>query len=143
MHLVSHHNGLHAVLRCSPSAMARRWTPRGPRIPASFTLGVAGRGRDRGRLRRPRTPSGCAGRGLGLRITDAASELTPFSGTYLFTDPVDGAHVFTSYETGRRYRVTVLARRAAPSRAARPSAPPTRSVVLGSDGAGWEAAVER
>ena len=49
------------------------------------------------------------GVGMALRLVDAADGLTPFTGTYLFTDPVDGSAVFTSYETGRRYRVTSLA----------------------------------
>jgi hypothetical protein len=48
------------------------------------------------------------GNGLGMRVAAAADTLTPFSGTYLYRDPVDGSHVFTSYETGRRYRITVL-----------------------------------
>ena len=46
---------------------------------------------------------------LGLHIAAAVPQLTPFSGTYLYRDPVDGSYVYTSYETGRRYRITVLA----------------------------------
>ena len=49
------------------------------------------------------------GRGLGMRFTEAADELTPFTGMYLFADPIDGSPVYTSYETGRRYRITVIA----------------------------------
>ena len=48
------------------------------------------------------------GRGLALRLTDAATELTPFTGTFLYEDLAVQALCFTSYETGQRYRVTVL-----------------------------------
>ena len=50
------------------------------------------------------------GAGLGLRIGAVAPALTPFSGTYLFRDPRDQAPVFTSYETGHRYRDTAMAK---------------------------------
>ena len=70
-------------------------------------------GRDRPRLRvaghRTRARHG-AGACASPRRPRA---LTPFSGTYFYRDPVDGSHVFTSYETGRRYRVTVLSGTAA------------------------------
>jgi glycogen debranching enzyme len=48
------------------------------------------------------------GNGLSLRIEDASGSLTPFTGTYLFTEPATASAVFTSYETGRRYRVTPI-----------------------------------
>ncbi len=51
------------------------------------------------------------GSGLGLRVSAVAPELTPFAGTYAFADP-GGWVVFTSYETGFRYLVTVLRGRA-------------------------------
>jgi hypothetical protein len=102
LHLVSHQTGLHPVLRLTPSHA-------GAAVIATPTLltwdHAAGRvdlayeSTDTIRLR---------GDGLGLRIAAAATTLTPFSGTYLYRDPVDGSHVFTSYETGRRYRVRVL-----------------------------------
>jgi glycogen debranching enzyme len=44
-----------------------------------------------------------------LRIADATAVLTPFTGTYFFADPIDGSAVFTSYGTGRRYRITSIA----------------------------------
>ncbi|GAA1447864.1 amylo-alpha-1,6-glucosidase [Leifsonia poae] len=47
------------------------------------------------------------GTGLGMRFV-ASSELTPFTGGYLFIDPFDGSTVLTSYESGRRYRLTVV-----------------------------------
>ena len=80
----------------------------GRRTPATFTWRAGRRHRCRP-CSTARGPCGCAGTGLALRLADAAGGLTPFTGTYLFTDPVDGSAVFTSYETGRRYRVTSLA----------------------------------
>ncbi|MDG4818758.1 trehalase family glycosidase [Micromonospora sp. WMMD956] len=102
LHLVSHQTGLHAVLRLTPAGSDATvvatptlltWRDGAGRIEAVYA------GPDTLRLR---------GRRLGLRIAAAAATLTPFSGTYLYLDPLDGSHVFTSYETGRRYRVTVL-----------------------------------
>src|SRR5690606_37295606 len=80
------------------------------------------------------------GSGIGLRLSDPAASLTPFTGTYLFTDPIDGAAVFTSYETGRRYRVTVLAGAHSVS-GSEVLGRADRSVLLGGDGAGWEAEI--
>jgi glycogen debranching enzyme len=108
LHLVSHQNGMHAVLRLVPldAATGERaetvvqatpsllsWTGADGRIDLAYES--------------PDTVR-VHGRGLGLRITAAAKALTPFSGTYFYRDPVDDAHTFTSYETGRRYRITVL-----------------------------------
>jgi hypothetical protein len=101
LHLVSHQSGLHAVLRLTPSGEGAvvvatpallTWQHEAGRIELAYE------NPDTVRVR---------GDGLGLRIAAAAPPLTPFSGTYLYRDPVDGSHVFTSYETGRRYRVTV------------------------------------
>lgn len=103
LHLVSHQTGLHPVLRLAPEVPGATvvatpallsWRTGPGRIDAVYD------GPDTLRIR---------GRRLGLRVAAAATTLTPFSGTYLYLDPVDGAHVFTSYETGRRYRITVLA----------------------------------
>ena len=107
LHLVTHQTGMHAVLRlvperdgvrvpvefaASPSVLA--WTEDGiPLAEAVFE------GLDTLRLR---------GVGVELRMADAAEVLTPFTGTYLFEDPIDGAAVFTSYESGRRYRISSL-----------------------------------
>ena len=102
LHLVSHQTGMHAVLRFEPSvptsietcAELLRWKGEdGALIEATFET------TDTVRIR---------GRGAGLRIADATAVLTPFSGTYFFEDPVDGSAIFTSYGTGRRYRVTRL-----------------------------------
>ncbi len=107
VHLVSHQTGLHPILELVPlhdgapvealvtaTEAALRWSARGGTIEAAFEAP------DVLRLR---------GSGLGMRLGVVPRTLTPFTGTYLFADPVDGAIVLTSYESGRRYRITVLA----------------------------------
>ncbi|MGN6204785.1 amylo-alpha-1,6-glucosidase [Humibacter sp.] len=107
IHLVSHTTGMHAVLRLVPTAASAqadattittpsvlRWESPAGAVEAVFETTDVIRFR---------------GRGLGMRFTEAADELTPFSGMYLFADPIDGSPVYTSYETGRRYRITVIA----------------------------------
>ena len=133
LHLVSHQQGMHPVLSLQRRDQRRvRADARTEAVPSHLTwLAESGQieavfaSADTLRLR---------GTGLHLRIDAAASALTPFSGTYLYHDPVDGSYVFTSYETGRRYRITVLAGvaavtgdqawepRSARSRSARPMA---------------------
>jgi hypothetical protein len=81
------------------------------------------------------------GTGLGLRLEDAAATLTPFSGTYLYLDAATGDHVFTSYETGLRYRVTVLSGHCEVDGAGALGTAP-RALTLGGDGGPWEVAVE-
>lgn len=138
VHLVSHRNGFHGVLALRPEregapvdttwsadAATFRWLSEEGSVEAAFA------GPDAIRLR---------GSGFGLRVTDAVSELTPFSGAFLFTDPSDGALVFTSYETGCRYRVSVLSG-AWSAEGCESLGAAARSVVLGSDGASWEAEV--
>ena len=101
LHLVSHQTGLHPVLGFRPDAPTEliatasvlSWVSPTGRIDAIFET------TDTIRMR---------GRGLALTIADAAEVLTPFTGAFLFRDPTDGTAVFTSYETGRRYRITVL-----------------------------------
>ncbi|MET7726129.1 amylo-alpha-1,6-glucosidase [Streptomyces mirabilis] len=108
LHLVSHQNGMHAVLCFVPvdATTGERVETRVTATPSQLSwthesghIDLAYESPDTVRLR---------GRKAGLRITAAAQTLTPFTGTYFYRDPVDGAHVFTSYETGRRYRITVL-----------------------------------
>ena len=107
LHLVSHQSGLHAVLRFVPTCAAGTavvticaspallaWTGDDGRIELAYESA------DTIRLR---------GHGLGLAIRAAHPTLSPGDGTYLYRDPVDGAHVFTNYNTGRRYRITVVA----------------------------------
>jgi glycogen debranching enzyme len=106
IHLVSHQNGLHGVLALVPrhegervqaelsaSPSVLRWRHGHGRIEATFD------GTQAVRMR---------GTGLGVRLADAAGGLTPFTGSYLFQEPGTPSAVFTSYETGCRYRVTPL-----------------------------------
>jgi len=143
LHLVSHQNGMHGVLRfvpvdtttgdrvetgvaATPSLLS--WTHEDGRIDLAYEAP------DTVRLR---------GDGPGLRITAAAQALTPFTGTYFFRDPVDGAYVFTSYETGRRYRVTVLAGVVGEASGGQVLGSADRGLTITADADGtWEAAVE-
>ncbi|MFC4469427.1 amylo-alpha-1,6-glucosidase [Streptomyces xiangluensis] len=143
LHLVSHQNGMHAVLRFVPldtttgdRAETRvetrpsllEWVHDGGRI------GLAYASPDTVRLR---------GEGLGLRITAAAETLTPFTGAYFYRDPVDGAHVFTSYETGRRYRITVLSGAVTEVAGSQALGGGDRGITITADVGGvWEAAIE-
>lgn len=139
LHLVSHRNGMHPILRfetrsaggsvetavtASPTRL--RWTHQNGSVELVYET------TDTIRLR---------GSGLGLRIAAAAPELTPFSGTYLFRDPRDESYVFTSYETGRRYRVTLLSHGAHSAAGAELLGAHDRHLDL-SDSAPWEVAVE-
>jgi glycogen debranching enzyme len=137
IHLVSHQTGMHAVLslvplaggtraettlECDPERL--RWTAGDAQIVAIFERP------DAVRLR---------GTGLGMRIADAAAVLTPFTGTYFFQDPVDSSAIFTSYETGRRYRVTCL-EGSMRCEGAEALGAGDRAVVLG--GEPWEVVIE-
>jgi glycogen debranching enzyme len=107
IHLVSHVTGMHPVLRLAPSRAGTRVQSRmsadpsvlswdcldGTGIQAAFESTTAVRIR---------------GAGVELTIEDAANGLTPFTGTYFLRDPLDGAYLFTSYETGRRYRISLI-----------------------------------
>ncbi|MFM9615119.1 glycogen debranching protein [Streptomyces sp. V2] len=139
LHLVSHQNGMHGVLRLVPldPATGARAETRIEATPALLSwAGTAGRvdlayeTPDTLRLR---------GTGLGLGVLAAAPTLTPFSGTYFFPDPATGAHVFTSYETGRRYRVTVLSGTLADAMGAQALGGAERGVAVSGE---WEIAVE-
>ncbi|MFI7503961.1 amylo-alpha-1,6-glucosidase [Streptomyces sp. NPDC049687] len=143
LHLVSHQNGMHAVLRFVPldattgerAETAIRatpgllsWTSADGRIDLVYASP------DTVRLR---------GEGLGLRVTAAAKALTPFSGTYFYRDPVDDAHVFTSYETGRRYRITVLSGTDAEVSGSQALGAGDRGLTVTAEAGGaWELAVE-
>ncbi|WP_413804870.1 amylo-alpha-1,6-glucosidase [Streptomyces sp. OE57] len=143
LHLVSHRNGMQAVLRLLPfdpatghRAVTRvettpgllRWTQRQGTIDCSYETP------DTIRLR---------GQGLGLRITAAAATLTPFTGAYFYRDPVDGAYVFTSYETGRRYRITELSGVGAEVSGSQTLGSGDRGLAISAQAGGvWEAAVE-
>ncbi|MEV6944500.1 trehalase family glycosidase [Streptomyces sp. NPDC051172] len=143
LHLVSHQNGMYGVLRLVPLNPAKgdRATTRVEATPGLLSwIGESGRvdlayeSPDTVRLR---------GSGLGIGVFAAAQALTPFSGTYFFHDPAAGAHVFTSYETGRRYRVTVLSGTLAESAGAQALGRADRGVaVFEGAGGSWEIAVE-
>ncbi|MBV7695713.1 amylo-alpha-1,6-glucosidase [Streptomyces sp. TRM70350] len=143
LHLVSHQNGMHAVLRLVPldATTGERAETRVEATPSLLSwIGAAGRvdlayeSPDTVRLR---------GAGLSLRVCAAAPTLTPFSGTYFFHDAVAEAYVFTSYETGRRYRVTVLCGTVADSFGSQALGRADRGLTLAADTDGsWEIAVE-
>ncbi|MFF3332847.1 amylo-alpha-1,6-glucosidase [Streptomyces sp. NPDC002888] len=143
LHLVSHQNGMHAVLRLVPldPTTGERAETRSAARPSLLTwtresgrIDLAYEAPDTVRLR---------GAGLGLRVTAAARTLTPFTGTYAFRDPVDGAYVFTSYETGRRYRVTVLSGTVVDATGGQALGSADRGLTITADAGGtWEAAVE-
>ncbi|WP_200309027.1 amylo-alpha-1,6-glucosidase [Streptomyces adelaidensis] len=108
LHLVSHQNGMHGVLRLVPLDTARGERAE-TRVEA--TPGLLGWTGESGRVELAYESTDTVrlrGEGLDFAILAAAHTLTPFSGTYFFRDPATHGHVFTSYETGRRYRVTVL-----------------------------------
>ncbi|MEO7015536.1 MAG: glycogen debranching protein, partial [Leifsonia sp.] len=107
VHLVSHQTGLHPVLAFVPLQKGER-ADAVLAASASVLTWSAGEGAFQAVFDTDDTIR-VRGTGLDLRLVEASSALTPFTGTYLITDPVDGALVLTSYETGRRYRITVLA----------------------------------
>jgi hypothetical protein len=106
VHLVTHTGGMHAIFRLVVDAggMVPRAAVRATPATLSWVTqeGIVEAVFESVRAIRFR------GRGLGLRFV-APDELTPFTGGYLFRDPFDGAVTLTSYESGRRYRFTVLA----------------------------------
>lgn len=144
LHLVSHQNGMHAVLRLVPLHPAKgdRVETRVEATPGLLTwVGESGRidlayeSSDTVRLR----GSG----GLGIGVFAAAPTLTPFSGTYFFHDPAAHAYVFTSYETGRRYRLTVLSGTLAEAAGVQALGRADRGLVVLADADGaWEFALE-
>ncbi|MGW2051400.1 amylo-alpha-1,6-glucosidase [Streptomyces sp. NPDC001858] len=143
LHLVSHQNGMHAVLSLTPldARTGERAETRVEATPGLLSwIGPDGRvdlayeSPDTVRLR---------GTGTPLRVRAAARNLTPFSGTYFFHDPAVDAHVFTSYETGRRYRVTVLSGTVSDLFGSQALGEADRGLTLfAADGADWEIAVE-
>jgi glycogen debranching enzyme len=139
LHLVSHRNGMHAVLSLVPALRGARVSAEVTADPAVLTWS-AGRGQVTAAYESP-SALRIAGRGLGLRIAAADATLTPFTGTYFFHDPVTSSYVFTSYETGHRYRVTRLA--GSPYEfGATALGTAERGVVIGEDGDDWELVLE-
>ncbi|PAZ16477.1 glycogen debranching protein [Streptomyces sp. SA15] len=143
LHLVSHQNGMHAVLRFVPldATTGVRAETRVSATPSLLTwnhesgrIDLAYEAPDTVRLR---------GAGPGLRIGAAARTLTPFTGTYFFRDPADGGYVFTSYETGRRYRVTALSGVVRDTAGSQALGSADRGLTITADADGtWEAAIE-
>ncbi|MCX4461310.1 trehalase family glycosidase [Streptomyces sp. NBC_01728] len=143
LHLVSHQNGMHAVLRLAPlnTTSGERAETRVEAIPGLLSwIGESGRvdlayeSADTVRLR---------GSGLGVDVFAAAHTLTPFSGTYFFHDPAARAHVFTSYETGRRYRVTLLSGTIAEPAGDQALSSSDRGLTVTAQAGGtWEIAIE-
>ena len=139
VHLVSHTTGMHPVLEMEPrmagarvaveliaTPQSLRWVADGGEVAVAFET--------TGRLR-------MRGSGLGMRLGDAAEGLTSFTGGYLFVAPRDGAAVLTSYETGRRYRITPLDG-AFEVVGAELLGAGERAVDAGADGAPWEIVIE-
>lgn len=138
LHLVSHQSGMYAVLAFEPQRRGRRlegvrteatasvlrWAVQDGAIEAAFE--------DESTVR-------LRGRSIDLRIAEATRELTPFTGIYFFRDPIDDSAVFTSYETGRRYRITAL-RGTMTSSGAESLGAGERAVLVAGDE--WEVAIE-
>ncbi|WP_329240000.1 amylo-alpha-1,6-glucosidase [Streptomyces canus] len=142
LHLVSHQNGMHAVLSLVPldPVTGERADTRVEATPGLLSwTGTDGRidlayeSPDTVRLR---------GAGAPLRISAAARTLTPFSGTYFYREPAADAYVFTSYETGRRYRVSVLSGTVADVFGSQALGSADRGVTVADADGGWEIAVE-
>ncbi|MCQ9132242.1 MGH1-like glycoside hydrolase domain-containing protein [Streptomyces hilarionis] len=143
LHLVSHQNGMHAVLRLVPldTATGERAETSVRATPALLGW-TAAEGRAHLAYESPDTVR-VRGTGLSLRITAAAQALTPFSGAYFYRDPVDGAHTFSSYETGRRYRITVLSGAVAEAFGSEALGSADRGLTVTAEAGGsWEVAVE-
>lgn len=139
VHLVSHRTGMHPVLRIRPHTDDVSEPPTTSTTPAALTWTVGGRAveaafesADAVRLR--------GEPGTAVTLTDAAAGLTPFTGTYLFRDPVNAVAVFTSYETGCRYRITAL-RGELEVVGSQALGESERSVTVSGAG-GWEAVLE-
>jgi Trehalase len=140
LHLVSHQTGMHPILRFVPTVGGAR-VPTTVRATPSRLTWTSDEGRADLAYERADTVR-VRGRGFGMRVVAANPLLTPFSGTYLYGDPVDGSHVFTSYESGRRYRVTVLTGRPADAVGVERLGSGERGLHLPGDDGPWEIAVE-
>lgn len=142
VHLVSHQTGMHPVLRLTPvAADRRRLTAEIAATPALLTWSTS-----TGRIRLAYESADTVrvtGHGLALHIGAADRSLTPFSGAYFFSDPVGRAYVWTVYQTGRRYRITVLSGQTAEVDGEQALGTAERGVVIAADdGQPWEIAVE-
>jgi hypothetical protein len=139
IHLVSHQGGMHPILRLIPTTAGAYAETSVTATPYLLTwhcdagrIELAYESADAVRMR---------GEGLGLRLLAADPVLTPFSGPYFYQDPGDGSWVFTVYQTGRRYRVTLLTGRIADALGAQALGTADRGIVLPGGGP-WELAIE-
>jgi glycogen debranching enzyme len=137
LHLVSHQGGMHPVLCFAPLGPATRAGVVVQATPSLLSWRYP-QGHAEATYESPDTIR-VRGAGVELQITAAASRLTPFSGSYFHRDPVDGAYVFTTYETGRRYRVSILSGTVR-SLGDQALGEAERGLVLG--GGTWEVAIE-
>ncbi|WP_286308247.1 amylo-alpha-1,6-glucosidase [Agromyces mangrovi Wang et al. 2018] len=139
IHLISHVTGMHAVLKLIPTRGGKRLETLVTSDPSVLTWDCGDSTRVRAAFKSTSIVR-IAGDGADLEVSDAADELTPFTGTYFFKDPIDGSYVFTSYETGRRYRVNAL-RGTLEATGTEALGAGTRSLTASGD-AGWEIAIE-
>jgi hypothetical protein len=140
VHLVSHQSGMHPILRLIPTVEGVRAETTVTATPYRLTWTC-----DAGRIDLAyETPDAVRvrGQGLGLRLLAADPVLTPFSGPYFYQDPGDGSWVFTVYETGRRYRVTLLEGRVTGHLGVQELGTAERGIVMPGDGDPWEIAIE-
>ncbi|WP_066367547.1 amylo-alpha-1,6-glucosidase [Herbidospora mongoliensis] len=135
IHLVSHQTGMHPILRLAPTTDSvvtatphqLTWDCDPGRIDLAYET------TDTVRVR---------GRGVDLRLLAADLVLTPFSGPYFFRDPRDGSAIFTVYQTGRRYRITLLAGRITEHLGTQELGTTERGIVVTGDWDEWEIAIE-
>jgi glycogen debranching enzyme len=107
LHLVTHQTGMHPILRLIAEQNGKRISTEWMTSPSTLAWSVDDERLIEAAFERADVLR-IRGRGADLKMEDAADELTPFTGSYLFRDPIDGAAVFTSYESGRRYRITSI-----------------------------------
>jgi hypothetical protein len=142
VHVVSHQGGMHPVLRLVPQdgSGTTRTETQVWGTPARLTWTSGNTGYIEAVFEHADTLR-LHGRDLGLLIEAAIVDLTPFSGTYLYRDPRDQAFVFTSYETGQRYRITVLAGNVVQASGVQDLGRAVRAIRLAGDES-WEVAIE-
>lgn len=107
IHLVSHTTGMHPIVSIVPTREGARLDTTWDADPAALRWVHAGHVVATAVFENDTTVR-IRGRGADLTLAEAVGELTPFTGSYLFRDPVDQSVVLTSYETGRRYRFSAL-----------------------------------
>jgi glycogen debranching enzyme len=139
IHVVSHLHGMHPVLALVPELEGSRASTERLATPSSLTWRAEDGSTIVAVFDGPRAIR-LRGRGLAMRVAEPTGTLTPFSGGYLFCDPVDGAHVLTSYESGRRYRIRMLSGTLR-SEGSEALGMAERHVVLGAVGDEWEAEI--